>query len=75
MRFGRPSWPLRCHCARWRAARDAIYIDFEGFQDQPPALLGILVGGEFEQVVFDRSLAEAARSSWWMSPGTTEMRG
>ena len=31
----------------------AIYIDFEGHQDQAPALIGILVDDAFEIVVLD----------------------
>ena len=37
-----------------------IYIDFEGFMDKTPSLLGILVEDEFEQVVLDPSLRLAA---------------
>jgi hypothetical protein len=40
----------------------AIWIDFEGFEGQSPAMLGILAGGELEQVVLDPRLAEAARA-------------
>lgn len=32
-------------------AQRAIYIDFEGFEDQVPAIVGYLVDGEFSQVV------------------------
>jgi hypothetical protein len=41
-------------------ALNGIYIDFEGFQSGPPALLGILVDDSFEQVVFDPELLSAA---------------
>ena len=41
------------------AAR-AIYVDFEGFKDKSPCLLGILVEGAMEQVVLDRRLFAAA---------------
>ncbi len=41
-------------------ALNGIYIDFEGFQSGPPALLGILVDDSFEQVVFDHGLLLAA---------------
>ena len=44
------------------AAR-AIYVDFEGFKDKPPCLLGILVEGALEQVVLDRRLCAAAGAS------------
>lgn len=39
---------------------DAIYIDFEGFEGEPPKLLGVLVSDDFEQVVLDRRLKSAA---------------
>lgn len=42
------------------AAERAIYIDFEGFTDQSPALLGILIDDQFEQVVLDPRLQQAA---------------
>ena len=41
-------------------AERAVYIDFEGIQDHPPALLGILVGEHLEQVVLDVELEAAA---------------
>ena len=41
-------------------AQRAFYIDFEGFVDQSPALLGILVEDEFEQVALQQSLKSAA---------------
>jgi hypothetical protein len=41
----------------------AVYIDFEGFTEQPPTLAGILIDGQFEQVVFDQGLSAAARHS------------
>lgn len=34
-------------------ASRAIYIDFEGFKNKPPALIGILVDCAFRQVVLD----------------------
>jgi hypothetical protein len=43
-------------------AERAIYIDFEGFEDASPSLLGILVGESFEQVVFDNRLSLAAKA-------------
>ena len=43
-------------------ARRAIYIDFEGFEDASPSLIGILIGESFEQVVFDPSLVLAAEA-------------
>jgi hypothetical protein len=44
------------------AAERAIYIDFEGFTDQTPALLGILIDDHFEQVVLDPRLQQAAEA-------------
>lgn len=41
-------------------AERAIYLDFEGFEDQTPSLLGILIGDWLEQDVFDPSLKLAA---------------
>lgn len=43
-------------------AQRAIYIDFEGFADAPPALLGMTVDGRTEQVVLDPQLADAAHT-------------
>jgi hypothetical protein len=40
--------------------KKAIYIDFEGFEDRPPTLLGCRVDRHFVQVVFDRTLQSAA---------------
>lgn len=41
------------------AAR-AIYVDFEGFKDKPPSLVGILVDGQLRQVVLEPALFPAA---------------
>lgn len=41
-------------------AERAIFIDFEGFQDQPPSLLGMLVDGSLTQVALDPRLTAAA---------------
>lgn len=41
------------------AAR-AIYVDFEGFKDKPPSLVGILVDGKLNQVIFEPKLFPAA---------------
>lgn len=38
----------------------ALYIDFEGFQDQSPALIGVLRRYQFRQVVLDPDLAHPA---------------
>lgn len=43
-----------------KEAERAIYIDFEGFEEKSPTLIGILVEDEFEQAVFDPQLNEAA---------------
>ena len=43
-----------------REAASAFYIDFEGFQDKAPTLLGLLTNDDFKQVVFDRVLETAA---------------
>jgi hypothetical protein len=48
--------------SREEAAR-AIYVDFEGFKDKSPCLIGILVEGALEQVVLDRRLFAAAVAS------------
>jgi hypothetical protein len=41
-------------------AEKAIYVDFEGFEDQPPSLLGILIDGSLTQVILDSRLTPAA---------------
>jgi hypothetical protein len=41
------------------AAR-AIYVDFEGFKDKPPSLVGILVDGKLKQVILEPKLFAAA---------------
>lgn len=43
-------------------AVDAIYIDFEGFANHPPSLLGVLVGDTLEQVVLEERLRGAAEA-------------
>lgn len=40
----------------------AIYFDFEGRKDHAPAMAGILCESQFEQVVFDPTLAAAAKT-------------
>ena len=57
----RRSDPAR-HASYSEAVR-GIYIDFEGFKDTSPALLGLLREGsdeQFEQIVFDDELEAAA---------------
>jgi hypothetical protein len=44
-------------------ARRGIYIDFECYRDEEPTLLGILLEGNFEQVVFLEDLKPAVRAS------------
>ena len=41
-------------------AERAIYIDFEGFQDKSPSLIGVLIEDKFEQIVLDPELESAA---------------
>ena len=40
----------------------AIYIDFEGFVDKDPALIGVAIEADFNQVAFDPGLELAARA-------------
>ena len=41
-------------------AERAIYIDFEGFEKEAPALLGVLIDGSFEQIILDEKFRGAA---------------
>lgn len=41
-------------------AAKAIYVDFEGFKDKPPSLVGILVDGDLRQIVLEPELFPAA---------------
>ena len=41
-------------------AKKAVYIDFEGFTDRSPSLVGVLIGGNFEQIALDPRLSLAA---------------
>lgn len=41
-------------------AERAIYIDCEGFKDKSPTLIGVLMDGTIEQIVFDPDLELAA---------------
>lgn len=43
-------------------AKQAAYIDFEGYAERPPSLLGIQIDDRLEQVVLDPRLAEAGRA-------------
>lgn len=45
-----------------RDATKAIYIDFEGFVNHSPSLLGVLIEDDFEQVVLDPILEPVARA-------------
>jgi len=54
-------------------AEKAIYVDFEGFQDQPPSLLGILVDGTLTQVVLDPRLTAAAAAKGCMTAAISDV--
>lgn len=41
-------------------AKRAIWIDFEGYVKEAPALIGVLIDGEFEQILLDDRFAGAA---------------
>lgn len=43
-----------------KMVKRAIYIDFEGFMDKAPSLIGVAIGSKFYQVVFDEGLRLAA---------------
>lgn len=43
-------------------AKRAIYMDFEGFMDKPPSLIGVAIGSKFYQVVLDEGLRLAAEA-------------
>ena len=49
-------------CITEKEARQAIYIDFEGFVEKSPSLVGVLIEDEFEQTVFDPRLIPAAEA-------------
>jgi len=42
--------------------RRAIYIDFEGFMDKAPSLIGVAIGSQFYQVALDEGLRLAAEA-------------
>jgi hypothetical protein len=46
-----------------REANRAIYFDFEGRMNEPPALMGVYAGGWFRHFVFDAGLTPLAKSS------------
>lgn len=50
---------VRVSLSSLEAAR-AIYVDFEGFKDKPPSLVGILVDGDLRQVILEPRLFPAA---------------
>lgn len=57
-------------------ARRAIYLDFEGFVKEPPSLLGVLIEGSFETLVFDPTLQPAAEAKGLrVTDGTAALRG
>lgn len=41
-------------------AERGIYIDFEGFKNEAPTVIGILIDDYFEQIIFDEKLRLAA---------------
>jgi len=45
----------------------AIYIDFEGFVDRTPALIGVATEGDFVQTALDPGLELAAAAKGWSS--------
>ena len=46
----------------------AIYIDFEGFVDKAPALIGVAIEADFNQVAFDPGLELAAMAKGNVDP-------
>ncbi|MFG0251656.1 MAG: hypothetical protein ACF8NJ_02140 [Phycisphaerales bacterium JB038] len=57
------------------AAR-AIYLDFEGFTNEAPALLGVLVDDSFETLVLDPVLRPAAEDRGLrVTDGEAALRG
>lgn len=42
-------------------ARRAIYIDFEGNQDRPPTLLGVLIEDRLQQFILEEAFRDCAR--------------
>ena len=56
--------------------RSAIYLDFEGFQNQSPSLLGVLVDDSFETIVLDPALRPAAEERGLrVADGTAALQG
>lgn len=54
---------LRFECSLTpEMVRRAIYIDFEGFMDKEPSLLGVAIGSKFYQVALDEGLRLAAEA-------------
>ena len=54
-------------------SKTAIYIDFEGFMNKSPTLIGYCCEADFVQVVFDRALQSAALAKG-LSQGATTIR-
>jgi len=50
-------WDARVYPSQ---AKRGIYVDLEGFKDKVPSLIGILVENDFEQIVLDPDLEQAA---------------
>ena len=36
--------------------KKGVFIDFEGFEDKHPTLIGVLIENEFTQIIFDKNL-------------------
>lgn len=54
-------------------AERSMYVDFEGFANKPPSLLGILVDGSLTQVVLDPQLEAAARAKRCTTAGLRDV--
>ena len=52
-------WATRVYPSQ---ARRGIYIDFEGFKDKKPSLIGILGENGFKQIILDPDLEQAAQA-------------
>jgi hypothetical protein len=58
-RHPRASWKIISS----RETERGIYIDFEGFEEQAPTMIGVWCDGIFNQIVFDGGLELAAKHS------------
>ena len=50
----------RTPCLSSQQLDRAVFLDFESFRDGPPLFCGMLIDGQFKQVVFEVGLAKAA---------------